>query len=166
VGNEVFVTASYGTGAALLRIGAGAPATIWSGDDSLSAHYATPVVQGGFLYGFHGRQERRPAFRCVEWKTGKVRWSADATGGGTVGLVGDRLVLLLESGEVVLVAASPERYAELARAQVLGRDTRAPFALADGRLWARDKEHLVCLALGQAPPRGGATPPATVLPSR
>ena len=150
-GDEVFLTASYGTGAVLLKFKADRAEPIWSGDDSLSAHYATPVKRGEFLYGFHGRQERGPAFRCIEWRTGKVRWSEDGIGAGTVALADDRLVLLLESGELIVAAADPAAFKPLARAQVLGSGTRAPFALADGLLVARDKNQLVALEVRATP---------------
>ena len=150
-GDEVFLTASYGTGAVLLKLKPDSAESIWSGDDSLSAHYATPVKRGEFLYGFHGRQERGPAFRCIEWRTGKVRWSEDGIGAGTVALADDRLVLLLESGELIVVAAEPAAFKPLARAQVLGSGTRPPFAIADGLLVARDKNQMIALDVRPTP---------------
>lgn len=150
-GEEVFLTASYGTGATLLRLQRDSAEPVWSGDESLSAHYATPVKHGHFLYGFHGRQEMGQDFRCLDWRTGKVRWSADRFGAGTVVVAGEQLVLLLESGELVVAAATPDAFHPTARFQVLGSGTRAPFALADGLLVARDKNQLVALEVSGAP---------------
>lgn len=151
-GEDVLLTASYGTGAALLHLKLDGTETVWSGDDSLSAHYATPVKRGEFLYGFHGRQDMgRQSLRCIEWRTGKVRWGEEGIGAGTVVLADDRLVLLLESGELIVAEAEPAAFKPLARAQVLGSGTRAPFALADGLLVARDKNQLVVLDVGAKP---------------
>jgi outer membrane protein assembly factor BamB len=151
VGDSVFLSASYGTGAVLLKIGADAkPQAAWSGDESLSNHYATSVHHGGFLYGFDGRQEERPRLRCVELETGKVRWSEEAFGAGTLMAAGDRLLILKESGELVMAAASPEKLAELGRAKILDVECRAYPALANGLFYARDKGTLVCVDL-----RGG-----------
>ena len=144
-GDEVFLTSSYDTGAILLRRIGEKFEVIWSGDESLSAHYATPVLNRGSLYGFHGRQERRPEFRCVEWATGKLQWSEQSLGAGTLTIAGNDLVLLLESGELVVAAASPDRFEVRSRVQILGKGTRAPFALGGGRLVARDPRVLVCL---------------------
>jgi len=155
-GNDIFLTSSYGTGAVLLRRAGGQLKTVWSGDESMSAHFATPVLRSGFLYGFHGRQERGAELRCVEWGTGKVRWSQEGLGAGTVALSGDRLVVLLESGELLIVRASPDAFAVLARAQILGRVARASFALADGALFARDSRQWVCVDLK---PRAGDPEP-------
>jgi hypothetical protein len=84
----------------------------------------------------------------VEWSTGKVRWSAEDLGAGTVALAGDRLILLQESGELLVAAADPRSFRQLARAQVLGKGTRAPFAVAEGTVVARDTRALYCFEVG------------------
>ena len=56
-------------------------------------------------------------------------------------------MLLLESGELIVAAATPDAFKPLARAQVLGSGTRASFALADGIFVARDKGQLIVLDL-------------------
>jgi outer membrane protein assembly factor BamB len=147
VSNEVFLTSSYDTGAILLRRTATGLQKVWSNDESLSAHYATPVVSAGNVYGFHGRQERGTEFRCVDWKTGTVRWSEPNLPAGSVVLAQDQLVLLLETGEVIVAPAQPEGFKPLGRAQVLGRGTRAPFALSGGLLIARDPRQWICLTV-------------------
>jgi outer membrane protein assembly factor BamB len=141
--NLVFVTASYGAGAATLRIESdGKIQQLWASDDALSAHYATPVHQDGLLFGFHGRQEQGPDFVCVEMATGKTRWKKENFGAGTVMVAGEKLLILLESGELVMASANGGAYKELARAQILGSNRAHP-ALADGYLYARDKSKLV-----------------------
>jgi outer membrane protein assembly factor BamB len=147
VGDEIFLSASYGTGAILLKFNPSAPTKIWSGDDILSNHYATSVYHAGFLYGFDGRQEEGPNLRCVEWKTGKIRWSQDHFGAGTLLLANDRLLILTEKGELLLARPTPDKFDVISRAQVLGFDTRAYPALADGLFFSRDKSHLICLDL-------------------
>ena len=57
IGDQVFISASYQAGAALLRVRDGGPETVWSGDDILSSQYATSVQRDGFLYGVEGRAD-------------------------------------------------------------------------------------------------------------
>jgi len=147
VGDRVFISASYGTGAALLRIDGGTLSEEWSGDDSMTNHYATAVVHDGVLYGYHGRQEYSPSLRAVDLGSGAVRWSQDRFGAGTVTLAGDRLVVLRESGELMLAEATPESFRPLARARILPGVVRAYPALADGRLYARNTDTLVAVDL-------------------
>ena len=147
VGDRIFVSASYGTGALLLDAAGEPPEKIWTSNDALSNHYATSVYRDGYLYGFHGRQEYGPSLRCVEWRTGRVEWNRDGLGAGTVTLAGDRLLILTERGELILAAADPEGFRVISRAKVLEGTVRAYPALAGGRLYARNEKALVCVDL-------------------
>jgi outer membrane protein assembly factor BamB len=147
-GDSIFLSASYETGAALLKLDQGKPKVAWANDESLSNHYATSVHRDGHLYGFHGRQEQGQQLRCVELKTGRVMWSKEGLAAGTVTLAGDRLLVLTEKGQLVMAKAEPKAYEEVARAQVLGFNARAYPAISNGRVFARDGMKLVCLELG------------------
>jgi outer membrane protein assembly factor BamB len=147
VGDQIFLSASYGTGAALLTFDEAGPKEIWANDQSLSAHYATPVYRDGYLYGFDGRQESKCNFRCIEMKSGKVMWNEAEFGAGTVILAGDDLLILHEGGELIRAAASPAGFKVKDRAQILGREVRAYAALAGGLYFARDKGKVVCVDL-------------------
>ena len=147
IGESIFLSASYGTGAVLLRLEGGQPREVWSGDDELSNHYATSVHRDGFLYGFDGRQEQTPRLRCVEAATGKVRWTQEDFGAGTLMVAGDQLLILTEKGELVVAPATPEHFRPTARARILKSECRAHAALAGGLLYARDRETLVCVDL-------------------
>lgn len=150
MGDQVFISASYGAGAALLRVATSKPEVVWSGDDILSSHYSPIVRHRGFLYGFDGRQEQRCRLRCVELTTGKVRWSEERFGAGTLLVAGEDLLILTERGELLVAPASPEKFAPSARAQILGTDLRAHPALSGGRFYARDKATLACVDLRAA----------------
>jgi outer membrane protein assembly factor BamB len=62
-GNLVFVSASYGVGAAVLDFSTNPPTRLWANDDTLSAHYATPVLgsTGSMAW-------RRPGKNCARWR--------------------------------------------------------------------------------------------------
>jgi len=150
-GNLIFLTASYETGAALLRLDNGRPRTIWSGNESLSCHYATPVLRDGFLYGIDGRadpgMQPRPALHCVELATGHIRWSKNDFGAASVTLADGQLFVLTENGELFRAPASPKEFHVTGQAQVLPLGVRAFPAIADGCLYARSKNKLVCISL-------------------
>jgi outer membrane protein assembly factor BamB len=146
IGDEVFLSASYGTGATLLRLKKDDVEEVWSGDRSLSSHYNTPVQKDGYLYGLHGRQDvGTPSLRCVELKTGKVKWEKEGFGCASMILADGRIIALTEGGELVLIEPTAEEYREKSRATVLkSPPCRAEIALADGKLYARDAKKLVC----------------------
>jgi outer membrane protein assembly factor BamB len=145
VGEDVFLSASYGTGAVLLHLTKGGAEEVWKGDGSLSCHYNTPVVHDGHLYGIDGRQEQGARLRCVELKTGRVKWQKERFGCASLILADGRLIALTEGGDLVLIEPTPEGYREASRAAVLRAvPCRAEIALADGRLYGRDGRKLVC----------------------
>jgi outer membrane protein assembly factor BamB len=155
IGNLVFLSASYDTGAVLLKIKDGTPEKVWSSEDALSNHYATCVHHNGFLYGIHGRTdpgfEPPASLRCIELTTGKVRWQQDNFGAAVLTLTGDDLLILTERGELIRAPASPASFKPSARAQVLNTQVRAHPAIADGFFYARSKDKLVCLDLKSGP---------------
>jgi hypothetical protein len=145
VDDLLLVTSSYSTGAILHRVKKDGIEEVWKGDQSLSSHYNTPVALGGYLYGLDGRQEGGAAqLRCVELKTGTVKWSKPRFGCASLLLADGRLIALCENGDLVLIDPTPEAYKEKARSSVLTRPCRAEIALANGRLYARDDSKLIC----------------------
>ena len=147
VGNTIFVSAEYGPGAGALQFDGTKLVDLWLSDEVLSNHYATSVFHEGTLYGFHGRQEFGPIFRAVDLQSGKVLWSTPRFGAGSVTLAGNRLVIMRESGELLLAAASPKSFQQIAAAQVLPATVRAYPALSDGVLYVRNDDTLVALDL-------------------
>jgi outer membrane protein assembly factor BamB len=147
VGSSIFVSAEYGPGAGVLQFDGAKLTDVWHSEDTLSNHYATSVYHQGTLYGFHGRQEFGPIFRAVDLQSGKVLWSTGRFGAGSVTLAGNRLVIVRESGELTLAAASPKSFQQVAAARVLPPTVRAYPALADGVLYLRNDDTLVALDL-------------------
>jgi len=144
VEDQLFFTSCYDTGAILVRAKKDGIEEVWNNDRSLSCHFGTPVYHDGCLYGFHGRQETGTEFRCVEMKTGKVHWSKEGFGCGSMIVAEGNAIVLSESGELVLVECKSDTYREKARAAVLAGPCRTQIALANGRLYARDNSKLMC----------------------
>jgi outer membrane protein assembly factor BamB len=151
LGDLVFLSASYGTGAVLLRVKEGGVEKVWTSDEALSCHYATAILREGSLYGIDGRtdpgMEPRPSLRCVEWNTGRVRWSQENFGAATLLLAGTQLLMMTEQGELLRAAANPKQFKIDGRAQILPVGVRAFPALAEGLFYARSKDKLVCVDL-------------------
>jgi len=147
IGDQIFVSAQYGPGAGVLRVDGSQLVDVWVSDDVLSNHYATSVYHDGYLYGFHGRQEYGPSLRAVEFKTGAVKWDLEQFRAGSVLLAGDRLLVVREGGELIIAPASPQAFKPIARAQVLSGVVRPYPALADGLLYIRNENTLLCLDL-------------------
>lgn len=151
IGERVYLSASYGTGAVLLERDSTGFMPVWSSNDMLTNHYATSIHYRGYLYGFHGRQEYGQSLRAVELSTGKLAWEVERFGAGTLLLVGDRLLILRERGELVLAEAGPEAFRPLASARILDGTVRAYPALANNLLFARSGSELIAVELPSSP---------------
>ena len=112
-------------------------------------NFASPVAVGEFLYGLGPAKN----LFCLEAKTGKSMWSK--TGYITTSaerahaallVMGRNLLLLTDSGQLVLFGTNPAEFKELGRAQVCGANWCNP-AYADGRLFVRDARELICVEL-------------------
>jgi outer membrane protein assembly factor BamB len=149
LGDQVLLSGWYKLGMTLLNVSDGAAASVWESDDAISAHYALPIVHGGFVYGYHGHGWERggPTLRCVDLATGKLKWEQEKAGSGTIIRTGDNLLILAETGELLLGKASPDGFKATAHAQILGRTVRSYPAVADGFVYVKGPRQLVCIDL-------------------
>lgn len=146
VGERVFVSSSYRTGAVLLEVTSDGFEPVWSEENALSNHYVTSIHHRGTLYGMHGRQPLSPSLRAVDAATGEVLWREPDFAGSLL-LAGDTLIAMRETGELSLVDATPEEYRQLARVPILDQEVRAYPALAHGILYVRGSGELVAVDL-------------------
>ena len=147
---HLFVTASYGIGGVLAKIGPDDADVLWRDPKLLASQYTTCVEHQGCLFGIHGRQDGRPAdLKCFNPRSRQVHWTEPRFGYATLLKAGDKLLILKTDGDLVLAAANVERYEEFVRARIADTTTRALPALAAGRLYVRDARTLQCLDVGK-----------------
>ncbi len=110
-------------------------------------HFNSSVPLEGHVYGFDNA-----TFKCVEAATGEQKWAKRGRmGKGSLIYADGHLLVLTETGRLLLVEATPEAYVEKAAVQVLeGRCWTAP-ALSGGRLFLRNREQMLALDLRAGP---------------
>ena len=103
-------------------------------------------MKDGYLYGmFSFKEYGSGPLACVDIRTGKDMWKEGGFGPGQVILVGDKVVATSDKGEVVVAAANPEKYSEVARKDVLEGKVWSYPVLAGGKIYARSTKEGVCL---------------------
>ncbi|WP_395744441.1 PQQ-binding-like beta-propeller repeat protein [Prosthecobacter sp.] len=145
---RLFFTAAYDVGAGLWQWNKAEYklTNLWKKADTLDAHYTTPVYHSGHIFGLHGRQETGMTLRCIDVAEGKVTWEAsDHLPGGTLLLVGDKILLHSETGELWIFTADPKKFNLLQRTQITRAGHRSHDAFSNGLLFARDAEKLVAV---------------------
>lgn len=170
-GSQVFCSSAYyGAGSFLLDVGMDCESftEVWSTYEKrkidrkiepvLEIHWTTPILHNGYLYAFTGRNEPDAQFRCVELKTGNIKWNREERwraysskqpkvyGRGSALMADNKLFVLGEGGLLGLFEVNPNKPIELARYQVpeLHYPCWAAPILSDKRLYIRSEDYLIC----------------------
>ena len=148
VDDVVFLSAAYSVGSIALRVTPDKLTTVWRDKETFQNHWATSVYHDGHLYGTHGRHEKEAVMRCIDWKTGALRWSSPpGLGRTTFTMAQGHLLVMGERGYLALVEVTPQRYVEKERVHLLDYPCWAPPVLANGLLYLRGERELLCLDL-------------------
>ncbi len=102
------------------------------------------VAYEGSVYGFDPS-----ILACIDLETGERRWKGGRYGAGQLLLLPDasQLLVIGEKGDLVLVRATPERHEELTRMKVFESKTWNHPVLVGDRLYLRNAEEAVALAM-------------------
>ena len=121
--------------------------TVWKHKEFRN-QLSTSILVDGFLYGISGDVDEGAHLACMEWETGRVKWVAKGWNAGALLVAGDRLVLLSDTGELIIAEVNPQAFKLQARSKVLeGRCWVSP-VMIDGFLLCRNASgRLVCLNL-------------------
>jgi outer membrane protein assembly factor BamB len=145
--NHVFVSAGYDHGSVLLEIeeaGGGLSAkAVWE-NRNLKNRFNSSVLHDHYIYGFD-----EGIFACIDARTGERKWKGGRYGYGQALLAGDHILVLTESGEVVLLEATPEAHREVARFSAIEGKTWNHPAIAGGILLVRNAREMAAFRLGR-----------------
>lgn len=154
IGNQIFVSESYGAGGALIAAGTNAGyQLVWS-NMALRTHFMTAVTKDGYLYGADGHGPGNTLV-CVEVQSGREIWRARpqwGDGGDQIGaaahvlehspsrcsflLVDGGCLCLGEFGHLAWLDLSPNGYRERCRVRLFaGHDTWTAPVLSRGLLY-------------------------------
>jgi hypothetical protein len=112
----------------------------------MRCHHSTCVRNGDFLYGFDiGRGD----LKCIDMKDGVEKWDTLEVHHGTLVLAEGQLITLSEDGTLALVEATPAEFHLRGKLKnvLSGSDCWAMPAVANGKLYIRDHQQVVCLDL-------------------
>jgi len=152
--DKALISATYKTGAALLRLNSdGSFERGWTSDD-FDLHWTTPVRRDGHLYAFAGRNEPDAGLVAVNEQTGETAWrevfewkqTMKVQGGerefydspyrGSILEIDGRFLALGEHGHLMWLELTPKGGRILSRTQLfLARETWNPPVVSKGLLY-------------------------------
>ena len=123
--DRVFISKGYGGGAALLRLiatdgGRFDVEELWKESRVMRTKFTNVVIRDGYIYGLSDG-----TLECADLESGERIWKSGRYEHGQILGVGDLLLVLSESGEIVLIDPNPEE-----PNRVLGR-----FQAIEGLTW-------------------------------
>lgn len=162
-GDRVFCSTGYNAGAALIQIVPSADEKFTVTELKLYAgggrtmpptvqnHHGGMVLVGDHVYFGSGWNQGYPA--CVDFKTGEVAWAEDGRpakgGAGSAAVVAadGMLYFRYQNGLMALIKADPEQFELVSSFQLPERSHHPSWphpAIANGRLYVRDQDKLLC----------------------
>src|SRR5205814_5430658 len=113
---KVFITSDYGKGCGLLQVDQSSAKKIYENKEA-QCRFQPPILEGDVMYvNSEGR------LKCLNFADGKAVWPSaapDSPGmGGSLTRSKDKLLILSDSGKLIIVQATPTGYEHLAEAQL------------------------------------------------
>ncbi|MFT3879018.1 MAG: PQQ-binding-like beta-propeller repeat protein [Gemmatales bacterium] len=163
--DRLFVTESYEIGCVQLKVNERLLEQTWAAsprkkDQGVCCHWSTPVLIDGHLYGCTSRHRNDAEIRCVEWATGKVKWTAkpalkdEVAGRGSLITANGYLFYFVEEGWLFMIKAQASGYEQAAvwdaasAVPTLKYPCWAGPVLARGQLYLRGKGCVMCVDVG------------------
>jgi len=146
--DKLYVSSGYDSGSAVFQFHADGGRVklqqLWKNRE-MKNQFSSAVLAGDYVYGFDNG-----TLKCVKVQTGEERWKQRGLGHGSLILADGLLVVLSESGKLVLADAVPDAYHERASFQALnGRCWTGP-SLAGAKLFLRNREQMEAYDLAAA----------------
>ncbi len=140
-GDELFVSSGYNYGCALFKMSPNGLEQVYR-NKNMRNHVNSCVLVNGYIYGYDDNE-----LKCLDWKSGEVKWSTGKYGKGALMCADGKLILYSQSGKLGVAEATPDRFKELASFQALptppgAKESWASPVLANGRIYVRNHDKI------------------------
>jgi outer membrane protein assembly factor BamB len=143
--NRFFISAGYGHGAAVVELTPRGDSfdakTVWE-NNRMKNKFNSSVLHEGNVYGLD-----EGILACVDVATGNQKWKGGRYGYGQLLLASGHLVVITETGELVLVKATPQQHEELARFPAIEGKTWNYPAISNGILLVRNTTEMAAFQI-------------------
>lgn len=142
-GNQVFLTASYGIGAHLMKLEGNSPQAVYAEDSSLVAsQYATPLFIQGRMLASDGREDMgTTSLKSFDPITRKLYWEESGTAICHLIGVNKQVIAVGIDGSLMVLGVETDRFEKQHEGKLPAGLFRGLPALSRGTLVVRDSSH-------------------------
>ena len=142
----MFLASGYGMGYVVIDVSGGKPKVLHKDEDTRMI-FQNSILRDGDILGVFGDKNIDAELIRMDMKTGKAHWRAKMPGTrGSSLMVGDQMVILSETGEIICGEPAKSGWKEHGRVKALSSVSWGNVAFAHGRIFARsNKGEAVCL---------------------
>jgi outer membrane protein assembly factor BamB len=145
--NRFIISSGYGHGISLVEVssagGAFSVKELWH-NTNLKSKFNNVVLHEGVVYGLD-----EGIMAAVEVSSGKRLWKGGRYGYGQILLAGSHIIVLTETGDVVLVKATRDRHEEIEKFEALSGKTWNVPAIVQGTLLVRNTTEMASYRIGR-----------------
>ena len=161
-GNLIFISECYQVGSVLLKATETDCEVVWQDPDrnrraqAMRIHWSNPAFIDGHLFGCSGRNAPDSDFRCIEFATGKLKWTDPRRIRSAVTQAGDHMIVLEERGFTQVMKPNTQKMEVIAEWNLQLADGKRPAlnypcwaapVIVGDKVLIRGDENLVCLKL-------------------
>jgi outer membrane protein assembly factor BamB len=145
--NQMLISKGYSQGSKLVEFsidaqGQWSTKTLWEETNVLKTKFTNAVVLGEYAYALSDG-----LLECAKVADGKRKWKGRGYGHGQLLLVGDKLLIMAEQGDLALVDTDPRQFKQLARVPAISGVTWNVPSLSGDRLLIRNSDEAACIKL-------------------
>jgi outer membrane protein assembly factor BamB len=150
-GNLLFVSSEYNGGAKVIELQRQgqqiAAKELWS-SNRLRLHHGNAMCIDDTIYFTSGGKGSPAILTAADVRSGEVRWQERSIGKATFVRADGKLVVLEQSGTLMIAHPSPQGFKISARAQMLTSLAWTPPTLVGTRVYLRDRRDMLAVDLG------------------
>ena len=135
---KIFLTSNSRDGE-LIELGSTSTRSKWK-NRNMRIHFNAGVIIGDYLYGADGRIEKGKTVRCINMKTGETEWTKTNMPCSSITAADNKLIILTRDGSLYIAEASPIRFKQLAKFNVLSGTCWTVPVLANHSLYVRNSK--------------------------
>lgn len=141
--NKFFVSSVSKTGGFFVEVNGNKPMELLQ-STTMQNNWSSSCYCDGYLYGFS-----KAKLQCVSVETGEMQWGKRGFGKGSLIMVGDKLLVLSDQGQLTVVKAKPDQYTEIGSFKALeGKSWTAP-VYVNGHIFVRNLSTLACYTISK-----------------